>query len=775
MNRQHSITIQHDMPGRLRLRIPGLGGDGTSARKMDKVRDTDGVYLVRSNPACAALVVRYDPKVLPKGSLLSRLRLIFIPHLEMAEPPAGNTACTVCAPSSPCNRDHGHNLRTELRLFSAITAVTSAVFVRTTLMGAVVAQTLLSPLGLVVAALSLPLAYRGLKDLKQGRPSIDSFLAGGILASVVGGQAVTALEILWINSGASLLSAWIAERSRKHISEILEITSHHTFVLIDGVEVEREVSQVKPGDVVVLHTGEKISVDGEIVHGQALLNEAPITGRQDFEHKRVGQEVFAGTFVREGVIQVRADKVGDSTYLSRVMHKVQDDLEHRAPIEGVADDLASRLVKIGVGATAATWLLTGSLWRAYTVLLVMACPCATILAASTAVSAAMNAAARNQILIKGGRYLEGAGKAKTVFFDKTGTLTTDEPSLRRFHTIPGISENDLLEMAASVETHNHHPLARAIMAEADRRGIEPTPHSQCDYHMGMGMRAQIGGDEVIVGNAKLAKLYKAPLSTLEKEAQSFEEQGLTVLRVYKNKTLQGIMGLAAKERPEAVNVIQRLRAVGVKRIVLITGDEEASARQLADHLGLDQVYASVMPEDKARLVVEEQERYGSVLMVGDGINDALALTKADVGVAFGTGGSEVAVEAADIALVKDDLEGLVSVYQQSQRTLRIAHENFWIATGSNLAGVVLGAMGVLTPVFAGLVHIGHSLGVLANSSRLLAMPRTSFDNPLPGTAHGLHHPSETEEIPEHKTPRSRQDPDQVQPGRVDRSPGENVA
>lgn len=767
--------------------------------RLDALRRLDGMLAVRSNRRCAALVLRYDAAILSREEVLRTVWRLFPEHAEKRtrKASAPHAKDSVCAKDSACACGNGEapSARREFRRFVGLTAVVGAVFVRTRLLGLVVAETVFSPVGLATLLFGLPLARRGLRDLKRGRPSLDAFLAGGLAASLAGGQSLAALEILWINSGADALSVWIAERSRRRIAEILEITSHHTFVLRDGVEVEREVASLEPGEIVVLHTGEKISVDGVVVHGEAMVNEAPITGRQELSHRRVGDQVFAGTFVHEGVIQVRAECVGDGAYLARVMHKVRESLETRAPIEGVADKLATRLVRVGFGVTAATYLLTGSFWRAYTVLLVMACPCATVLAASTAVSAAMNAAARERILIKGGRYLEEIGKCATVLFDKTGTLTTNRPTLASSAAARGVDERELLRLAASTETHNHHPLAQAILAEAERRGVEPIAHKECDYHMGMGMRALMNGDEVLVGNAKLARRYGVDpeaLGELTHADERFRELGLTVLYVYKNKALQGLLGFEAETRPRAALAVRELRALGVERVLLVTGDEEPTARALAARLGMDGYHASVLPEEKGEIVLRvagmnggksdkshggrANGTRGPVLMVGDGINDALALTNADVGVAFGTGGSEVAVEAADIALADDDLGRLVGVYALSKKTLRVAHENFWIATGSNVVGVALGALGLLSPVTAGLAHIAHSLGVLANSSRLLAFPQ-----PLPppppatGVENGLQHPVTTEEISVNQAPCAGTDQDQVRSGHRDAATGAGTA
>ena len=423
--------------------------------------------------------------------------------------------------------------------------------------------------------------------------------------------------------------------------------------------------------------------------------------------------------MRQGVIQVRADEVGDRTYLARVLKMVEDSLANRAPVEGVADRLAANLVKLGFVVTGGTLLLTGSLWRAFTVMLVMACPCATVLAASTAVSAAIGAASRRNILIKGGRYLEAVGQTDTVCFDKTGTLTTNEPELVRIVSLDGVDEERLLQLAVSVEIHNHHPLARAIKTEADDRGVEPRAHTVCEYFLGMGMRAEVDGREVLVGNRKLLDGRDVPLHGAATRAAGLRRRGRTVLYVAEGGEVLGLLAFDNMIRPEAREVVVRLEEGGAKRTVLITGDEQNTATELAGRLGIAERHASVLPEEKADIVDALQKEGASVLMVGDGVNDALALRRADVGVAMGAGGSEVAVEAADIALVNDDLAGLVYVQSLSQATLKVVHQNFWIATGSNLAGVALGAMGFLTPVMAGMLHIVHSLGVLANSGRLL--------------------------------------------------------
>ncbi|MUM76645.1 cadmium-translocating P-type ATPase [Pseudodesulfovibrio sp. F-1] len=719
------ISTRHAITGRVRFRVRPMLRDHALARRIGTgLEALPFVETVRPNVACASLVVRYQPGEAHLAAIedaLYRLAsardtdtLACIAHdaPDCATPLCQCRACdatrTGCNPVKPA-----------LRRFVAISAVLGGVLVSGPLLGIGLAQTAFSPVGIAAAAFSLPLFKQAWQQLRDRRFTLEMFLGASCMAAVFAGEALTAFEILWITAGAELLKAWITERSRKSISRILEVSSHHTFILVDGVEMEKEVADLRPGDVVVLHTSEKVCVDGVIVDGEALMDEASITGRADFVPKRAGDEVLAGTFVRQGVIYVRAQRVGDRTYLARILKMVEDSLENRAPIEGVADRLASTLVKLGFAATAGTWLLTGSLWRAFTVMLVMACPCATVLAASTAVSAALSAAARRNILIKGGRYLEAVGTTDTVCFDKTGTLTTSEPVLARIVPLSGSDTERLLARAVSVEMHNHHPLAQAIKQEADRRGVAPEPHTVCEYFLGMGMRAEVGGSEILVGNARLMERHGVDVAPAGRRAAPLRRQGRTVLYVAEDKALLGLLAFDNLTRPESRQVVDRLRQGGIREVVLITGDEPNTAKELARKLGIATVHASVMPEDKAHIVDAMQTRGASVIMVGDGVNDALALTRADVGVAMGAGGSEVAIEAADIALVTDDLGGLVYVQSLSQATMKVVHQNFWIATGSNVAGVILGASGLLSPVMAGLLHIVHSLGVLANSSRLL--------------------------------------------------------
>jgi cation-transporting P-type ATPase C len=713
-----TVVVRHAVPGRIRFRMPLVRQSSKTRKQLEQMLVAiPGVRWTRLNVPCGSVIVRYDRQALTREALIRSIADFFRRH--------GARVPVASKDRSGRSLDsHNHKLPSAWRRFIGLTALTVGVFFRQVVLRLPVAQTLLSPLGVITALASLPLVKAGIADIRERRISLESFLGGSIVTAVAAGEALAALEILWITSAGTLLQTWITERSRRAIRDILQVTEKETYILRDGVEVSIPVNQVQPGDTVVLHTGEKIAVDGKIVKGEAVIDDSPITGRAKPITRAKGDKVFAGTFVRQGVIFVKAQHVGDRTYLARILRMVEDSLENKAPVEGVADRLAQKLIKTGFAVTLATLILTRSTWRAFSVMLVMACPCATILAASTAISAAINAAARRHILIKGGRYLEEAGQANVICFDKTGTLTTNEPELKYLVNLDGLPEDELLRLAYSTEIHNSHPVALAIKSEAQRRGITPIHHSVCEYFLGKGVRSEIHGDEILVGSRKLMEQFEVQPGQVKGYLDGVKQQGLTLIFIAKDRELLGVAGFANQDRRDVADVMRHIRDDGFKKTAMITGDSKYSALDMAKRLKFDECRYSLLPEEKADIIKGLRSNSDRVLMVGDGINDALALAEADVGIAMGAGGSEVAIEAADIALVKDDLAGIIYVRELSRKTMTVVHENFWIATGSNVVGVVLGALGWLSPVMAGLVHITHTLGILANSSRMLF-----FDGP----------------------------------------------
>ncbi len=761
--------IRHQISGRIRIYIKQADYDKAWFLFIEQnLTLLDSVLFVRSNPTCNSLIIQYKTIDSAKEQILSSIDSSVEKLIKHSRKDILKHKKKIRKSTCNCDKISKEKdlIKPAVLRFTSMSGIMLAVFLKNIFSKTAISQTIFSPLGLATLFFSYPLVRNSYKQLKEKRIALDGFLAAGCLATAANSQALAAFEILWINSGAELLTAWITERSRKSISNILNLASHHTFTLVEGIEVETKVSDLKENDIVVLHTGEKVCIDGEVINGHAVLDESPISGRPDFIPKSIGDTVFAGTFVSQGLIYVCAKKVGDQTYLSRVLCLVEDELANKAPIEGLADKLAKKLILFGFIATGATLVLTANLSRAFTVLLVMACPCATALSASTAVNAAMNVASRKNILIKGGRYLEEIGKIDCICFDKTGTLTTSEPKLSDIVILNNkikdveyqantestclhtgvksldsseknncttcslkLSENTLIQLVLSTEMHNHHPLAHAIKKEASERNILPIAHTCCEYFLGMGMMATVDGHEILVGNHKLMQQRNIPVDNdlqAQNESELLKSKGKTVLFVAKDKELIALIGFDNPIRKESKSIIKELKKQGIKHCYLITGDEENTAKTLSAELGIDGYFASVMPREKAQIVKNLQAQYNSVLMVGDGINDAVALAQADIGIAMGAGGSEVAVEAADITLVNDDLCGIAYVHSLSKKTVQVVYQNFWIATGSNIAGFALAALGTINPVTAGLLHITHTLGVLASSSRLLSYENEDF-------------------------------------------------
>lgn len=706
------LKTVHSSPGRVRLKYAALSKNpGLCISVTETLLGLAGIVDVRCNAKCRSLIINYDP---------SQISISRIVNAIMTAKPVPSKQAETAAECECAVPDTAEMMNYRKAEFAGLSALLGASFVSRRLFGRAIGTAVFSPFWFGVAVFALPLAAGAVSDLVSGRRTgLKGFLGTGVAAALAAGETMTALEILWVNSGSELLQKYVTEKSRKSIKNILDVTAKTAFVLKDGEELELPVEQVQEGDTVIIRTGEKISVDGTVFKGEALVNEAPLNGRQDLIVRAEGEKVFAGTYVQDGLIYVRAEKVGDSTYLSRILQAVEDSLGNKAPMELAADKLARKLVTLGFIMTGMTWLLTRSFYRTLSVMLVMTCPCATTLAASSAVSAAIGNAASKGILIKGGRYLEDAGDQESFCFDKTGTITTDTPEVTSVYTVKGVSEEEMLRYAYAAELHNRHPVAAAVRQKAEEAGIEKPSHSVCETILGMGVAADTEHGRVFVGSRKLMEKCGIKTGRLKKRLEDMTADGSSALYIAKDTKLLGLLAVKTRDKEGVEKVISSLREDGVTEMILVTGDEQQTAVPMAERLGFDECHCSVLPRQKAEIIAEIQKTH-KVTMIGDGINDVLALAQADLGIAMGAVGSDVAIEAADIALVDDDLRKIVYLRQLSHKTKEIINQNFTLATGSNIAGAFLGLAGFLNPVMAGLLHIAHTGGVLANSSRLIS-------------------------------------------------------
>ena len=713
--------VCHFIPGRMRIKVALIRKNNDRAANLARwLEGSELIKSVEARPSSGSVILYFNPGATKKELLNLLTDWPNVPtnntHMELENVPACGMECRNCRPD-----------RRPATLFRQIcgvillTGYVAYVVIRDVFLKSPVSESALSLTSMVAAVGAWPLLKHAWADLRDGRhKSLFPFLAGTCFLAIFLGEALTALEVIWILRIGMLLENYVARRSHKAIREIMCLAAKNTYIMVEDNEVEIPVDRVREDDIVVCHTGEKIPVDGTVVKGGALVDESPITGRSEPEERQKDNTVFAGTIVQQGVIFIKAEKVGDATYLCRILHMVENSLDNRAPSETRADILANRLMRIGAVTVVGTFLITFDPMRAFTVLLVLACPCATVLAASTAVAAALANAAKNHILIKGGLYLEQVGEANCFCFDKTGTLTSDTPHLidimpRTHNQDP----NNILALAAAAEAHYQHPMARAIVNAARERGIEPPSHAVCDFILGRGVRAEIDQDQILVGNQKFMEEEGVNFSYFKKRAKEQVKNGNTVIYVAKNKRLQGLISVANTIRPRAGEVIDWLREDGVRELHLVTGDTEPVGRAMAGTFQFDEYMAELLPEGKAEYISKLESAGKRTVMVGDGVNDALALTKASIGVAMGAGGAEVAIEAADIALVDSNLERLIRLRQLSRQTLAVIEQNHLLAMTTNVGGVFFGVAGILTPLMAGALHVIHTLGILLNSSRLL--------------------------------------------------------
>ncbi|HTM83604.1 MAG TPA: manganese-exporting P-type ATPase CtpC, partial [Mycobacterium sp.] len=485
-------------------------------------------------------------------------------------------------------------------------------------------------------------------------------------------------------------------------------------------EVQVPIDTLQVGDQVVIHEQVALPVDGAVVDGEAVVDQSAITGETLPVSVSVGSRVHAGSVVMRGRLVVHARAVGSQTVIGRIISRVEEAQHDRAPIQTIGETFSRRFVPASFILSAATLVFTGDVRRAMTMLLI-ACPCAVGLATPTAISAAIGNGARRGILIKGGSHLEQAGRVDAIVFDKTGTLTLGRPVVTNIVAMhPDWDPEQVLAYAASSEIHSRHPLAEAVIRSTEERHISIPPHEECEVLVGLGMRTWADGRTLLLGSPSLLRGENV---TVPSEAADWvgklRRQAETPLLLAVDGVFVGLISLRDEVRPEATEVLSKLRAQGVRRIVMLTGDHPETAAAVASELGIDEWRAEVLPEDKLEAVRALQDEGYIVGMVGDGVNDAPALAAADIGIAMGLAGTDVAVETADVALANDDLRRLLDVRDLGSRAVDVIQQNYGMSIAVNAAGLLIGAGGALSPVLAAILHNASSVAVVANSSRLI--------------------------------------------------------
>jgi Cd2+/Zn2+-exporting ATPase len=521
-------------------------------------------------------------------------------------------------------------------------------------------------------------------------------LLGGMLEEFVAARAGNALDAL-----AKLLPAQVTVRRGDH-------------------EVSIPTAELRAGDLVLVRSGERIAADGEVVAGSASVNQAAITGESIPDDKSVGDTVYAGSLNELGAIEVRAARVGTETTLGQIRRMVEEAQEQKAPIERILDRYAKLYTPAAILLGLGVYLVTGDLLRAITILIVF-CPCVMVLATPTALVASIGNAALRGSLVKKGATIEGLATVDTLAFDKTGTLTSGAPVLVEARSLNGMVEGELLGLAAGAERFSEHPVGRAIVSSAQDSGLHVPDPEAFEVLPGLGVRTVVAGHDVVLGRPGLFRGDGlAMCDGAESEATRLAAGGRTVVVVGVDGAVAGLLVLEDALRSEARPLTGKLKALGM-RVVLVTGDNRATAERIAGTLGIDEVHAEVLPSEKVEVVKRLQAQGRRVAFVGDGVNDGPALATADVGVAMGLGGTDVAIETAEIALLSDDLLQLPHLIELSQKALHAIKQNLVFSLAVLGIAVGLAIPGILHPVTGALLHELSSLPVIANSARLIGL------------------------------------------------------
>ncbi len=512
-------------------------------------------------------------------------------------------------------------------------------------------------------------------------------------------------------------------KTQNAVAELVKLVPHKCRKLVDGQFVEVSIKKVRKGDIIQVQTGEKIAVDGVITKGNAAINEASITGESMPVDKKTGDEVFVGTLNESGVIEVKTEKLGGDTVLGKIINTVKSAQDQKGNAQKIADKFSEIFLPLVLTVCVIVGILTKNPIRVMSVL-VIACPCALMLATPTVVIAAVGNAAKKGILVKGGDAIESAAKINAICFDKTGTITKGTPAVIETYMVPGITEKDYYTAIAMVEKNSSHPIAKSIMKHINGGSfidVSAIPNAEYEMLFGRGIRTQDGADVYEVSNKKCLADIKGDIpSEINEFIKRNESKGRTTMLVVKNGNILGGISVADEIRDGIKETMERFKKLGIEHVIMLTGDNEYTAKAICDEAGISEFKANLLPEQKLDAIKELQAKGYKVAMVGDGVNDAPALVLADLGIAMGGAGTDVAIESSKLTLMSDNITMLPSAFALCKRAYFMIKQNIIVfAVCVNVIGVFLSGLGFLNPIAAALVHNCSSIFVVLNSSRML--------------------------------------------------------
>ncbi|MES0828191.1 heavy metal translocating P-type ATPase [Ruegeria sp. SCP11] len=562
-------------------------------------------------------------------------------------------------------------------------------------------------------------------------PDMNLLMVVAVAGAIALGEFFEAATVAFFFSLSLYLESWSVGRARNAVSALLDLAPPTVrLVRADGSEATVPAADVFVGDSFIVRGGDRIPLDGEVIEGAGAVDQAPITGESALIPKELGDEVYAGTINGEGALKIRATKTASDTVLAKIIRMVGDAHARRAPVEQWVTKFARIYTPIVMVVAVAIALIPplvfGASWGFWfynaLVLLVIACPCALVISTPVSIVAALTASARAGVLIKGGAYIEAPGRTTALAMDKTGTITMGEPEVANVYPLGAASEQELLASAASLEVRSSHPLARAILTRAEQTDISISAAEDIRTVPGRGLEGRTERGDIWLGSDRFAVEKGFGASIPAELRNQIENAGSTLVVVGDENGLTGLLELRDRIRPEARSIVARLHAQGVESIIMLTGDNEQTARAVAAEVGIDEVRAQLLPEDKVAAIEELAERHEMVAMIGDGVNDAPAMARAHYAVAMGAVGSDAAIETADIALMTDDIGKVPWLIDHSRRTMSIIRQNIGFSLATKALFVTLTGFGLASMWGAIAADVGVSLLVVANALRLLKAP-----------------------------------------------------
>ena len=570
-----------------------------------------------------------------------------------------------------------------------------------------VISTLFYPIPLkrvITGVKAIPYLFKGLQTLFQRKIEVSLLDAVAISASILTGDYDTASSVMFLLSVGEILEEWTHKKSVDDLARTMSLNVDKVWTLVQGEEVLLPLNEVEVGQEIIVRTGNMIPLDGKVSFGEAMVNQASMTGESIPVRKKIGSSAYAGTVVEEGECRIRVEKLAGSGRYDRIVKMIEESEKLKSATEDKASHLADKLVPYSLGGAALTYLLTRNVTKALAFLMVDF-SCALKLSMPVAVLSAMREAGKHKISVKGGKFMEAISEANTIVFDKTGTLTYAKPKVEDIITFNNADENEMLRMAACLEEHYPHSMANAVVSEAEARDLHHAErHSKVEYVVAHGISSIYEGKHVLIGSYHFIfedEHCTVPKGEEEKLANIPAEHSALYLAV--DGELSTVILISDPLRKEAVGVIQDLKALGIDKVVMMTGDNKKTANAVARMVGVDEFHAEVLPEDKANFIKEEHRLGRKVIMVGDGINDSPALSEADAGIAI-SAGAAIAKEVADITIQEGDLYELVILKKLSNRLMKRIHSNYNFIIGFNAMLIAFGLAGIMTPSNSALFH-----------------------------------------------------------------------